>query len=137
MLNAARPLPVVCARSTKDGPKVCVTRSTVPSCGFKRRANAPGDAGTGSVARFARKARAIVSLVAWAALRSRSTLPVATDWFVSRNVRTSDTDWPEAGAAAARTHQIAMPTGRLVMFLFLDLDHDRKDLLIWLNRARD
>ena len=55
---------------------------------------------TGSVARLARSALEIVSLVARAASRSRSMLPVSTDWFVTRNVSTSDTVCAPAGDAA-------------------------------------
>jgi hypothetical protein len=75
----ACPRPAVCARSTKNGPKYGVERSTVPSSGLRRYRNALEDVGTGSVARFASSAREIVSVVACVDARSRSGLPVCTD----------------------------------------------------------
>jgi len=102
---------------------------------LRQQSNAPEDVGTGNVARFARSAREIVSLVACAAARSRSTLPVATDWFVTRNVRTSDTDWAAAGIAEAIRQQVAR-MARDIILLF-QLDAGREQALIRLNGARD
>src|SRR6185295_1548782 len=92
--------PAVSARSMKNGPKLCVARSTVPSAGLRRYTNAPDEEVSGRVARLARSALEIVSLVARAASRSRSMLPVATDWLVTRKVSTSDTVCACAGEAA-------------------------------------
>src|SRR5262249_19055374 len=83
--------PAVCARSTKNGPKYGVARSTVPSSGLRRYTNALDDVGTGNVPRLARSAREMVSVVACVDALSRAGLPVCTDWFCRRKVSTLDT----------------------------------------------
>src|SRR6185436_16039129 len=115
MPNDAWWRPAVSARSMKNGPKLCVARSTVPSAGFRRYTNAPDELVTGSVARLARSAREMVSLVASAASRSRSMLPVATDWLVTRNVSTSETVCACAGAAATSSAPSAVAPIRLLI----------------------
>ena len=68
---------------------------------------------TGSVATFASSAREIVSLAACAAARSTCGLPVATPWFVIRNVSTSPTVCcalaVRADAAQSAAHPIITP----------------------------
>src|SRR5512146_1965026 len=58
-------------------------------------------------------AREIVSLVASAAARSRSKLPVSTDWLVTRKVRMSDTDCARAAPANAIARTLAANTARV------------------------
>ena len=57
------------------------------------------EVGTGSVAMLASSARKSCPVVACAATRSRSTLPVCTDWLVNRKLRTLCTVCAPAGAA--------------------------------------
>src|SRR3954464_2824693 len=135
--SEARPRPAVRARSRKNGPKVCVGRSTVPSSGWTRKTNAPDEDGTGSVARLARSAREIVSLVACAASRSRSTLPVWTDWFVTRKPRTSPSVCACAGGTHASEAAIAIAAAcSLVVIIFLRYaDRGRSDCPVRLHVA--
>src|SRR4051812_49131751 len=61
----------------------------------------------------------MVVLVASAASRSRSTLPVDTDWLVIRNVSTSVTDCADAGDAVHTTATASAAALRLVIFFLL------------------
>ena len=66
----------------------------------------------------------MVRLVAAAAAASRSTLPVATEWPVTRKSRTSDTVWPDTGPAhsASDTTMAARAALLVVIFLFFELN---------------
>src|SRR5947209_20422021 len=67
----------------------------------------------------------MVSLVAWAALRSRSTLPVCTDWLVTRNPSTSPSVCACAGAAhASIAAASAAPACVLIVIAFLRYMND-------------
>src|SRR4029079_17670537 len=135
--NEERPRPAVSARSRKNGPKVWVGRSTVPSSGLNRYTTAPDVDGTGSVARLASSARDIVSLAACAASRSRCGLPVSTDWLVTRNPRTS----PRVCACAGGTHAsdaamvIAAACSLVVIIALRYVDGRRLDCAVGLHVA--
>src|SRR5579872_7087723 len=124
--------PAVWARSTKNGPKLCVERSTVPSSGFKRYTKPLDEVATGSVARFASTAREIVWLVASAAVRSRWKSPVDTDWFVTRNVSTSETVCASVRAAVIVATSSA---ARILVMSTSLLDHVRVDDVVVVDRA--
>jgi hypothetical protein len=140
MPNDAWRRPAVSARSMKKGPKLCVARSTVPSAGFRRYRKAPDEVATGSVARLARSAFEIVSLVASAAARSRSMLSVATDSLVTRNVSTSETVCARAGAALRRRPSASRPRGVLfasvVIIFSADANVGRLYSAVRLGQAR-
>src|SRR5262245_19956688 len=89
----------------------------------------PDEVVTGKVARFASSAREIVRLVAAAAAASRSTLPVATEWPVTRKSRTSDTVWPDAGPAhrASDTTRAARAALLVVIFFVFEFNAVRCD----------
>src|SRR5436190_22118385 len=89
---------------------------------------------TGSVARFASRAREIVSLVACAAAASRSTLPVSTDWLVTRNVSALATLCcaETCQAHAQNTTAMANVLDRLLVIL-CDLNVCRQDRAVGLR----
>src|SRR5687767_9677749 len=110
----AAPCPGAAARSTKKGPKLDVARCTVPNSGWNLYTNPPDEVPTGRVARFARSARDTVRLVAAAAAASRSTLPVSTEWPVTRKSNTSDTVCAEPGAGQRLASAITSASANLV-----------------------
>src|SRR5690349_22262802 len=84
------------------------------------------DVVTGSVARRISRAREIVSLVIWAAARSRSKSPVCTETFVIRNCRTSDTDCARADDETVRTMTIARVRFRTMCALVIGFGDPRR-----------
>ena len=86
------------------------------------------------MARFASNAREIVSLVAWAAAVSRCTLPVSTDWLVTRNVSALDTlCWAEARPAQAQKAVTRIRALDRLLRILGDLDLCREDTEVRLS----